>query len=130
MSCTGEQARLWSCFYKGSTISFCFSRLYPCSMFCQVIGALAYVYCTNMFPLATGLAVKQGLKGFDLLTQAAKPSETQVVHRSGHPSQYERIPLLLNFSEETDTHHTVPQIMKVWRQKMIPRSMSLARARA
>ena len=56
-------------------------------------------------------------RGFGLLMQVTKPSETQVVHRRDRPSQYQRNLLLLDFSEQTDTHHTVPQFIKVGRPK-------------
>ena len=47
-------------------------------------------------------------RGFGLPARATKASETRVVHCSGHPFQYYHSPLLLNFSEETDTHHDTP----------------------
>ena len=60
------------------------------------------------------MQTKQGLKGgFHLLVWASKPSETQVVHQSGHPTQYKRRPSLLNVSEQTSTHPTLRQSMEV-----------------
>ena len=73
-------------------------------------------------------------------TATTKPSEKPVVHYNlrksgdtkkfqvrhipqliqnsgGHPSKYWRSPLPLNFIEQTNTPHSVPQFMKIRRQK-------------
>ena len=78
-----------------------------------MVCILLYIYFIN-----TKFKKKQGQKGFrSIPARAAKPSETWVVHRAGHPSKYQRSPLPLNFSEETDTHCAPPQFVKVWRPK-------------
>ena len=99
--------------------------------------------------VCTVLIFNKAEREFDPLAHAAKPSETQVVHQSGHQSQYKSSPLPLTFSEQTGTQHAAPQFMKVQEPpppppppppkkkkkrrkkiKMISRSASLARARA
>ena len=57
------------------------------------------------------MQINKAERGFSLLV--AKPSETKVVHCGSHPSKYYRSPLLLNFSDETGTHPSLPQFMKV-----------------
>ena len=52
-------------------------------------------------------------KCFSLHALAAKPSETQVTHSDSHPSKYHCSPLLLNSSEETNTHHATSVFVKI-----------------
>ena len=58
------------------------------------------------------LGYNKAERSFGVLVGAAKPSETRLVFRSGHPSKYICSPLPLQFSEQTDTHQAVPQFMK------------------